>query len=135
MERTRLDVYEKLPSGMEKYLAEHGWNFSKKLCEYAVSKMKDRSGNKIHPYDKDQVETLMKQFNVELKNDVEYNKVYVLNMVRADYMGSSIVNEQYACMFVKDYLDDVDGSPTRALDEYYAKCIACGTPFSWEDYI
>jgi hypothetical protein len=38
-------------------------------------------------------------------------------------------------MFVKDYLDDVDGSPTRALDEYYAKCIACGTPFSWEDYI
>lgn len=24
MERTRLDVYEKLPSGMEKYLAEHG---------------------------------------------------------------------------------------------------------------
>lgn len=37
MERTRLDVYEKLPSGMEKYLAEHGWNFSKKLCEYAVS--------------------------------------------------------------------------------------------------
>lgn len=101
----------------------------------AASKMKDRNGNKIHPYDKDQVETLMKQFNVELKNDVEYNKVYVLNMVRADYMGSSIVNEQYACMFVKDYLDDVDGSPTRALDEYYAKCIACGTPFSWEDYI
>lgn len=49
MERTRLDVYEKLPSGMEKYLAEHGWNFSKKLCEYAVSKMKDRNGNKIHP--------------------------------------------------------------------------------------
>lgn len=48
MERTRLDVYEKLPSGMEKYLAEHGWNFSKKLCEYAVSKMKDRNGNKIH---------------------------------------------------------------------------------------
>lgn len=89
----------------------------------------------LHPYDKDQVEALMKQFNVELKNDVEYNKVYVLNMVRADYMGSSIVNEQYACMFVKDYLDDVDGSPTRALDEYYAKCIACGTPFSWEDYI
>lgn len=81
------------------------------------------------------VAALMKQFNVELKNDVEYNKVYVLNMVRADYMGSSIVNEQYACMFVKDYLDDVDGSPTRALDEYYAKCIACGTPFSWEDYI
>lgn len=40
MERTRLDVYEKLPSGMEKYLAEHGWNFSKKLCEYAVSKRK-----------------------------------------------------------------------------------------------
>lgn len=62
MERTRLDVYEKLPSGMEKYLAEHGWNFSKKLCEYAVSKMKDRNGNKIHPYDKDQVETSMRYF-------------------------------------------------------------------------
>lgn len=29
--------------------------------------MKDRNGNKLHPYDKDQVEALMKQFNVELK--------------------------------------------------------------------
>ena len=31
--RTRLDVRDKMPSGMEEYLAQNGWHFNKKLCE------------------------------------------------------------------------------------------------------
>ena len=49
--------------------------------------MKERKGKKIEGYEKEEVEGLMKELNVELKNDVEQKKVYVLNMVGGEYMG------------------------------------------------
>ena len=76
-----------------------------------------------------------KQYGVELKNDVGYNACYVANMAKADFLGSSLPNEQYLAKFVKDYLDDIDGAPTRAMDEYYAKTIAEGIPIIWEDMV
>lgn len=30
-------------------------------------------------------------------------------MAKADFMGSSLVNEQQVAKYIKDYLDDVDG--------------------------
>lgn len=56
-------------------------------------------------------------------------------MAKADFLGSSLPNEQYLAKFVKDYLDDIDGAPTRAMDEYYAKTIAEGIPIIWEDMV
>ena len=35
----RLDSYSGYPSGMEEYLSAYGWHFSKKMCDWAVSKM------------------------------------------------------------------------------------------------
>lgn len=33
MKRNRLDIKDKMPSGMEEYLSYNGWHFNKKLCE------------------------------------------------------------------------------------------------------
>ena len=33
MKRDRLDIRDKMPSGMEEYLAQNGWHFNKKLCD------------------------------------------------------------------------------------------------------
>lgn len=33
MKRNRLDVRDKMPSGMEDYLSINGWHFNKRLCE------------------------------------------------------------------------------------------------------
>ena len=55
----RMDIYEMMPSGMNEYLSNYGWHFSKKLCEHAVKKMTDRQGKKITPYTKEQVEALV----------------------------------------------------------------------------
>lgn len=46
----RLDSREKFPSGMEDYLSQYGWHFSKKMCEYATSRMykKDANGKKSY---------------------------------------------------------------------------------------
>ena len=37
----RFDMYEKKPAGMDNYLSNYGWHFSKKMCEWAISMMKD----------------------------------------------------------------------------------------------
>lgn len=132
----RLDMYG-LPSGMQNYYGAYGKHFSKALCEWAVSKMQkdDPSGKKvkIQPISNDQVHALMKQYNLELKNDKGYDACYVANMCKADYLGSSIANEQLLCKFVKDYLDDPDGSDTKALSHFLADCIDKGIPIIWDD--
>ena len=71
----RLDIYEELPSGMKEYLAQYGWHMSKKLCEAAVEKMRDRNGKKITPYTREQLEQSMKQYGVTLENNEGYDAV------------------------------------------------------------
>lgn len=131
----RLDIYEDLPQGQRKYLQNYGWHFSKALAEDAVSRMRDRNGAHIKPLGKEEVEDLLLKAGVELKNDELYDKVYVANMAVADYYGSSITDMAHVALFVKDYLDDPDGSPTRALDEYCGRCIGSGRAIQWADMI
>jgi hypothetical protein len=52
----RLDNYEVKPAGMDNYLQNYGWHFSKKMCEWAVSMMKGREGNSIKMVDKNSLE-------------------------------------------------------------------------------
>lgn len=132
---TRLDTYEDLPQGMRKYLGTYGWHFSKALCDEAVSRMKDRNGSHIQSRSKEEVEDMLLKAGIELKNNVLYDATYVANMAIADYYGSSITDMTHVAYFVRDYLDDADGSPTRALDEYCGRCIGAGCPIQWSDVI
>lgn len=139
MYRNRLDSRDNFPSGMEEYLAQNGWHFNKKLCEWAVSKMKKKNQlnkiDKIAPYTKDNLEALLKANNVSIENDVGYDALYVLNMAKADYHGSSITEDVKMIKFVKDYLDDPDGYDGIALTRFYADCIGKGEMIPWEDVI
>ena len=36
---TRLDTYDKRPSGMDKYLSVYGWHFSKAMAMFAAAQM------------------------------------------------------------------------------------------------
>lgn len=124
-----------MPGEMRAYLRAYGWHFSKALCEDAVSKMKGKDGKPIKPVEKKELDELLKQHGIELKNDVGYDAVYVFNMAMADFYGSSIADKQHVAMFVKDYLDDPDGTPTRAMDEYMGRCIGAGMPIMWDDVL
>ena len=108
----RLDIYDVFPIGFREYLNSYGWNFSKKLCEFAVAGMKKMDSNgkevPITPYSNEEVQQLLKQYGIELKNNVAYNACYVANMFKADFLGKSLPNEQYLCMHIKCYLDDVE---------------------------
>lgn len=135
----RLDAWDKFPSGMEDYLSINGWHFSKKMCEWAVSKMykKDPAGNKtyITPLTKDGVDEMLSRQSVTISNKIGYDYVFAANMCIADYMGSSIVDERHAAKFVKDYVDDPDGYEGLPFTRFYADCIGSGTPIVWEDMI
>ena len=132
----RLDYYDITPKGMDAYLSSHGRHFSKPMLEWAVFMMRDRKGAKLTAPEKKRVDETMKSYGIELKRDEGfYDPVYVWCMAKADYLGSSVSDETHLALFVKDYIDDPDGNPTRAFDEFYINCIAKGVDIPWEDMI
>ena len=136
----RLDSYDIYPSGMREYLSTYGWHFSKKMCEWAVSRMyKDGEENKpeqaIPNYTRERVDLLLKRFNLKLDKNKGYDDVYVANMCKFDFLGSSIDNEMKLAQFIKDYIDDADAYEGMPFTRFYADCIGSGTPIMWEDMI
>lgn len=132
---TRLDYYDILPSGMEAYLSNYGWHFSKQMCDWAVSKMRDRNDNPVTKKTKEQVESILQAHGVTLTNDKGYDKVFVFHMGLSDYMGSSIIDEPHLAKYVKDVLDDRDGYDGIAFTRFVADCNGKGVPIMWEDMI
>ncbi len=132
----RLDYYEILPTGLEAYLSSHGRHFSKPMLEWAVSMMRNRNNEKQDVPKKEWLDNVLATYNVRLeRTDGYYDAIYVWCMAKSDYLGSSIKDDQHLALYVKDYIDDVDGNPTRAFDEFMANCIAKGIDIPWEDMI
>lgn len=135
----RLDARDKFPSGMEEYLSHYGWHFSKSMCDWACSKMykTDVAGRRtyITPWTKDEVDNLLKKYNIILHNKIGYDYVFVANMCKADYMGSSITDEQHVALFIKDYVDDKDGYQELPFTRFYADCVGSGNPIDWGDML
>ena len=69
-----------------------------------------------------------------IKNDL-YDYVFVANMCKADYLGSSVPDETHLAKFVKDYCDDPDGYEELPMTRFYADTIGKGIPIIWEDML
>lgn len=120
---------------MEEYLSDYGYHLNKRLFEFAVSMMVDRNGSPLKAWDKEKTENFLKVNGITLRNNKGHDAAYVLNMARADYWGSGITDDMHLAMFVKDYLDDPDGAPSRAFDEFYIKTVALGIPIFWDEML
>ena len=135
----RLDARDSFPSGMEEYLAQYGWHFSKKMCDWATSNMykTDPSGKKISitRLKKEDVDKLLESNGVKLEHKLGYDYVFAANMCKADYLGSSVPDELHLALFVKNYVDDPDGYPELPFTRFYGDCIGTGTPINWEDML
>ena len=109
----RLDARDKFPSGMEEYLAHYGWHFSKKMCDWVVSKMYKKSDSgekeKVNALEKKDVDALLERYGITLENKNGYD--------------------------VKDYVDDPDGYPELPFTRFYSDLIGKGIPVIWEDVI
>ena len=83
----RLDYYDIMPKGMDAYLASHGHHFSKPMLEWAVSMMRDRSGNKVAMIDRKALDDKLKANGVQLeRTEGYYDPLYVFLMAKSDYL-------------------------------------------------
>ena len=108
------------------------------MCDWATSGMYKTSGENrdyIEVWDKTYVDDLLKNNGIQLDNYFGYDYVFVANMCRADYFGSSILDDAHVALFVKDYIDDPDGYPELPFTRFYADCIGKGRPIIWEDML
>ena len=134
----RLDSYTGYPEGMDEYLSYYGWHFSKKMCEWAASRMYRLVNNrpiKIDPIKKEQLDEILKRYSVSLKNDNGYDAVYVANMCKADYLGRSVKDEGAMVQFIVDTIEDPNGYEGMVFTRFYADCVGSGTPINWEDML
>lgn len=137
MERNRqpLDIYDTMPEEQRAYYMNYGKNFNEKMCRFAVSKMRDRKGNKVEMMKKEDLERKLKENGITIENDIMYNGVYTMAMVYADFMGSSIEDEKHALLYVKDYIDDPDAADGQVFTRFYASCVNAGIPIDWAEML
>ena len=121
------------PKGYAAYMSNYGEHFSKAMCEWAVSMMRDKDGNPVAFKGKESVEEILKRHGVVLENDKVYDKVYVMHMALADFMGGSIEDEAHLAKYVKDLLDDPDGYDGQVFNRFVMDCMGVGMPILWED--
>lgn len=137
---TPIDMHTRLPKAMVNYLDNYGFHFSKKACEYAIRLMRKKNqanGEKesLEPWTKEQVESMLARYGIEIKHAKGYDHVFVANMAKADFYQSSIIDEQHLALFIKDYIDDVDGSDELAFRRWLASMVAIGEPIIWDDLL
>ena len=132
---TDYDVYSE---DMLAYLRMYGPHFNKKLCEFAVSKMTKMVDNKetnIVPYTKDHITNILKNNNVYVVNNVLYDQVFVANMCKADFLGSSIADERHLAIYIRDVIDDVDAPDGLIFNRWFSDMCFKGIPVDWEEML
>lgn len=139
---TPLDIFEDiyLPIEMRSYLRANGYNFSKKACEFAISKMRYKNPStgkeeRVEMKTKEQVEEILKKYNIKLENDNGYNGVYWYHQGFSDLFKSSVTDEQHLAMYVKDMIDDPDMPGSNGFRHWLSDCDAKGVVVDWADIL
>lgn len=136
MKRESLDNFDVYPEAMVNYLRYNGRHFNRKLFEFATSLMKTgRDKQPLKVITKQELDELFKVYGVKLNNNVLYDYVYVANMCKADFLGSSVPDEGHLCKYVKDVIDDVDSYDGVVFNRWYADMCRSGVPIDWEEML
>ena len=129
MYKESLNLYDIRPEAMTNYIRYNGRHFSKKLCNWAVSLI-DKDYDFIT---KSQIDELLKSNNITLHNSQLYDYVYIANVCKAYYYGSSITNDNQLVLFIKDTLENAyDG---QIFNRWYSDMCGKGIAINWEDLL
>lgn len=138
MKRVNFTQFDEMPEAMVAYMRHYGPHFNRKLFEFAVSLMTKETNGKetrITPYNKEQVKVILNSNGISLKNDQLYDAVYVANMCKADFLGSSVTDERHLAMYIRDVIDDPDGSDGIVFNRWYADMCYTGVAIDWEEML
>lgn len=136
MKHIPLDIYDEMPKDMKKYISNYGWHFNKKAYEYATKRLTKRNSlsnqkENVVPYTKEEVDEILKKYDIHIENKIMYDYVFAASMCKADYLGKSVPNEQCLAMFVRDTVDDYDASDETTFRRWVATMVGNGTPIDW----
>ena len=135
MNRTSFTDYDIKPEDMINYLRYHGPHFNKKLCDFAVSHMSKENNVPITPFTKQDVDNILQNSNITLKHNQLYDAVYVGNMCKADFLGSSIVDDVHMALYIKDVIDDPDATDGLVFNRWYADMCYLGIAIDWDEMV
>ena len=128
-----------IPEDMKTYLSYYGMNFSKKLYEFAVGNMRREAAGgtieKVKPMSSDELKSLLSKHKIEIDNNDLYNAMYIAAMVKADYWGSSIEDEEHLAKYIDDVICDVDAAEGQIFARYLSDCMVKGCIINWDGMI
>ena len=128
-----------IPEDMRTYLSYYGMNFSKKLYEFAVDNMRRESADgkleRVKPMMVDELKSLLSKYKVDIENNDLYNAMYLAAMVKADYWGSSIEDDEHLAKYIEDTLCDVDAAEGQIFARYLADCSVKGCVIHWNEML
>ena len=118
--------------------ANHGM-FSKKLAEWAISKMETRDSQtgavkRLQPATMEEVREALMTAGVTIPEAFEYTALYLFNMAKADY-PKTLIDDTQRAMFVGETINDPDGCPEAVLACFEAKMETKGVTIQWERYL
>jgi hypothetical protein len=138
MKRVNFTQYDEYPEEMLIYMKNYGPHFNRKLYEFAVSRMTkivDGKERRVKPYTREEVNQILSNYGVEVKNSQLYDSAYVASMCKADFLNSSIIDEHHVALYIKDVIDDVDAPDGLVFNRWYADMSYCGVAINWEDML
>lgn len=131
-----MDDYNMMQTpGKAIYLAEMGWHFNRKACEYAVQFLKDRNDKPIKPYGKEEVDEMLKKHGVTLEKNRAWDYVYVANMAKSDMDSSPLADEKSIAAYIKIVIDDADAADGEIMGCWYTKMIFRRIPVEWGEFL
>lgn len=137
-----IDVYDFLlmPRAKQNYIMLHGNHFSKALYEYAASLMfkeNKQTGKeeKVQVLTKEDVDTMLKKYSIEIKDKGEYDYIYVAQSIKADYWGGSITDEAKMALHIKEVCEDADAPDGLIFKEWCLRQDLLGNPVDWEEFV
>ena len=111
------------PNDKDIYIAENGWHFNKKACDYAVQYLKGKDGKRIKPLSKEEVDAMLMKYGIKLEKNRGWDYVYAANMAKSDMEGSPLSDEKSQMMYVKILIDDPDAADGEIMACWYVKML------------
>lgn len=128
-----------MSEGEAQYMDENKGRFSCALAEWAISSMRKKDEEtgtmkSIQRHSMQEMEEVLRQCGVQVKEEDIYTAWYLYNMCFADY-PKSLPNKQAISYFIKETLYDPDCCPEAVLAQFRAKMDAMNVPIHWERMI
>ena len=94
-----------------------------------------RKKKKITPVTMEELKALLEKYKIDIDSKEQYDALYLANMVKADFWGSSIEDEEHMARYIEDVLCDPDGYEGLVFYRFLADCAGKGVVIFWEQMI